>query len=95
MKIPFGKIFELDGIKSKLAKIAFQRVACWRVLRRYKIQFGPNYFPKRPQKDFIQTPKAQIDPNSFRKRMPTGWDKIQFGQDRLLKGCLLEGVEKV
>ena len=43
----------------------------------------------------VQTQQIQIGQNTLLKKFRTGWDKIQFGQDRVLKGSLLEAEEKV
>ena len=55
--------------------------------------FGLVNFEDRLQQDFIKNPKVQIGQNRLRRKIRTGWDKIQVGPDSLGKGCLSDGLE--
>ena len=41
---------------------------------------------------FIENPKIQIGKNRLWRKIRTGWDKIQVGQDGLGKGWLVQGL---
>ena len=54
--------------------------------------FGSVDFGYKSQQDFIENPKIQIGKNRLWRRIRTGWDKIQVGQDGLGKGWLVQGL---